>query len=297
MASTLNLGPIITAMVTPFDKSGNVDYAGIIHLADYLLENNTSCFLLTGTTGESPTLTHKEEFKLYETFVQRYKGKVPIMAGTGSNSTKTAIESTKKASQIGIDCSLQVVPYYNRPSQDGLLAHFSAIADQSSIPIMLYDIPARTGCALEINTVIELAKHPNIIGIKDATGSVENFKLYQDHISSDFLVYSGDDALIVEFMKFGAKGAVSVASHVAGKQILELINALLISDKPKIKLLEERLNPLFEVLFLTSNPAPVKYALKLLGFSMGSLRLPLVDLTPSEAAKVESVLDRYLETC
>ena len=162
---------------------------------------------------------------------------------------------------------------------------------------MLYDIPARTGRALEVKTLIELAKHPNIIGIKDASGSSENFKAYKDHIPSDFLVYAGDDALLSEFMSLGAKGVVSVASHVAGKQLSQFIDALSIADQQTIKPLEASLKPLFEALFITSNPAPVKYALKLLGFSMGSLRLPLVDLTPKESNQVESVLDSFLETC
>lgn len=295
MKNILELGSIVTAMITPFNHQNEVNLEQAIHIADYLIENDTSCLLVTGTTGESPTLSHDEEYALYEAFVKRFKGKTPIMAGTGSNSTKTAIESTRRAAEIGVDCSLQVVPYYNKPSQAGIIAHFEAIAAATDLPIILYDIPGRTGRGMEIETILHLAKNPKIVGLKDASGSLDNFHQYKDQLPADFLVYSGDDALTADFVKEGAFGVVSVASHICGKQITQLMQAAQNNELDKLERLKDLLNPLFEILFLTPNPCPVKHALKLIGFPCGEPRLPLLAVNEEEAESIESVLDHFLD--
>ena len=289
------IGPLVTAMATPFNKWGEVDTEQAIHLGDYLIENKTTCLLLAGTTGESPTLTHQEEYTLFEAFVKRYKGKVPVMAGTGSNCTRTAIQTTQKAEEIGIDCSLQVVPYYNKPSQDGIYEHFAAIANQTSLPIILYDIPGRTGRSLEPETLIELAKLPNIIGLKDASGSLSNFNDYYPEVKHNMAIYSGDDGLTASFLKEGAFGVVSVASHVCGIQLFEMIEAAKQQNWDKVAKLDASMKALFEVLFIAPNPAPLKFALSLIGFPSGRPRLPLVEVNESEAKKIEQVIDAYLD--
>jgi len=294
--SNAQFGRLITAMITPFDPAGAVDMEQSIHIADYLVENGTETILVAGTTGESPTLTHDEEYALFDAMVKRFKGKVPIMAGTGSNSTRTAIAASQKAEQIGVDALLQVVPYYNKPSQEGMYQHFKAVAESVSIPIMLYNIPGRTGVNMLPETVARLASIPNIVSIKEAAGDVEQAKALRQVLPDDFLIYSGDDALTVDFMKAGAAGVVSVASHIAGRQIQEMMQAVVDEDWATAEQWNQRLMPLFEGLFLTSNPVPVKHAMRLLGFAMGAPRLPLVDLTDEEAQKVEVILDSYLES-
>ncbi|MDA1353152.1 MAG: 4-hydroxy-tetrahydrodipicolinate synthase [bacterium] len=292
----MDFGRVITAMVTPFDEQGEVNYEMAILIADYLVENGTDTLLLSGTTGESPTLSHDEEFNLYAKIVGRFKGKVPIMAGTGSNCTATAIDSTQEAEKIGVDASLQVVPYYNKPSQAGLIAHFNAIANNTNLPILLYNIPGRTGVNMEPETVAVLAEHPQIVGIKEAAGSVPQVERIRALTPPEFRIYSGDDSLTLPFMEKGAHGVVSVASHVAGLDIKRMIELFLEGNSEAASALHQKMAPLFEALFITSNPVPVKAALRLLGFSMGGPRLPLVGLTPEQHAAVESVLDAYLES-
>lgn len=289
------LGSLITAMVTPFDEKGAVNLEQAIHIADYLIENETTCLLVTGTTGESPTLSHSEEYQLYEAFVKRYKGKTPVMAGTGSNSTKTAIESTRKAAAIGVDCSLQVVPYYNKPSQEGIIAHFEAIASATDLPLVLYDIPGRTGRGMTVETIVKLAQNPKIVALKDASGSLENFEAYKNQVPEDFKVYSGDDALTADFVKAGAFGVISVASHLCGKQLKRLIEAAKENNHDEVVKLQTLMMPLFDVLFSAPNPCPIKYAMKLIGFPSGDPRLPLLPVSESEAEHIETVLDAFLD--
>ena len=294
MSTDLIFGRLITAMVTPFTKEGDVDFDQAIHVADYLIENETDALLLAGTTGESPTLSHEEEYQLFDQAVKRYKGKVPVIAGTGSNSTKTAIASSQKAEQIGVDGLLLVVPYYNKPSQEGLYQHFKAIAESVSIPIMLYNIPGRTSKNMEVDTIKRLAEIPNITSIKEAAGDLGQLKEIVQTVGDDLDVYSGDDGLTLEFMREGAVGVVSVASHVAGKQMKALIQAVLDDDLDLAKSYHQKMMPLFDALFMTSNPVPVKHAMTLLGFPMGTPRLPLVALTDTESKKLEEVLDSFL---
>ena len=288
-------GPIVTAMVTPFDDEGKVNYKQAVELMDYLIQNKTSTILLTGTTGESPTLSHDEEYELYRLAVKYFKGKAHLMAGTGSNCTKTAIESTQMAEDIGMDSTLQVVPYYNKPCQNGIFNHFRAISDASTLPIMIYNIPGRTGINMTSDTVKKCTKIKNIVALKEAAGSVEQMKEFRSVCPIDFHIYSGDDGLTLAFLKEGASGVVSVASHVAGQQIHDMITAFQANDITKASKLDEILQPLFDVLFITSNPIPVKAALKLIGFNCGTTRPPLMSVTQDQKQKIETVLDTFFE--
>jgi 4-hydroxy-tetrahydrodipicolinate synthase len=287
-------GRLITAMVTPFNQNGEVDYKEAIKLGHHLVDNGTSTILLTGTTGESPTLTHEEEFTLFETMVKEFKGKAYIMAGTGSNNTQTAINSTKKAEAFGVDITLQVVPYYNKPSQEGMYQHFKAIANNTSLPIILYNIPGRTSKNMEPETIARLAKIPNIVGIKEAAGSVEQVTKIKALVPDDFLIYSGDDGLTLDFIQEGACGVISVGSHCAGSKIKEMINTFISGNTDKAREIEKQLMPLFDVLFITANPTPVKAALNMIGFNVGIPRLPLIEATEEEKIKIENVLKALL---
>lgn len=286
----LQFGRVITAMVTPFDSHGQLDVDQAIKLANHLADNGTDTVLLTGTTGESPTLTHEEEFLLFKEVKSAVGSKVKIMAGTGSNSTLTAIHATQEAEKCGVDGILQVVPYYNKPSQEGIEKHFKTIASETSLPILLYNIPGRTGVNMSPETIMKLSSITNIIGVKEAAGSIEQVAEICQTVPNDFLVYSGDDGLTLPFMEKGAVGVVSVAAHVVGKQIKAMINAYTSHDIDSAQVIAKRLDPIFEVLFITSNPSPVKAALRLLGFEVGLPRLPLVDVNETELNEIKLVL-------
>ena len=216
-------GPIVTAMVTPFNKNGEVDYQEAQRLALHLLDHGTDTLVIAGTTGESPTLTHEEEFTLFKELKACTQGKGRIMAGTGSNCTRTAIASTQEAERLGVDSTLQVVPYYNKPSQEGLYQHFKAISENTQLPICLYNIPGRSGINMTPETIARLSELNNIVAIKEAAGSVEQVKKIRQLTHSSFNIYSGDDGLTLSFLQEGACGVVSVASHLVGPQIKEMI--------------------------------------------------------------------------
>lgn len=286
----LKFGRVITAMVTPFKENGDVDFDEAVKLAHYLVDTGTDTVLLAGTTGESPTLTHDEEFELFRVVKQSLGNRSMVMAGTGSNCTRTAVEATLEAEKLGLDATLQVVPYYNKPSQEGMYQHFKAVARASSLPILLYNIPGRTGVNMLPETVARLAELPTIFGIKEASGRVEQVKEIREITSNDFLIYSGDDALTLEFMNEGACGVVSVASHIEGANIQEMVRAFERGERELAFQIHNQLEDLFKVLFITSNPSPVKAALNYKGFKVGQPRLPLVSVTTAEAKQIEDVL-------
>ena len=289
-----DFGRLITAMVTPFNKKGDVDYKQAIQLAHFLVQTGTQSIVVAGTTGESPTLTHPEESTLFKTMVENFKGKTPILAGTGSNCTKTAITSTKEAEALGVDGSLQVVPYYNRPSQEGIYAHFSTIASATSLPIILYNIPSRTGRNMEPTTVAKLAKIPNIIGLKESSGSIDQLIALKHALPSSFLLYSGDDCMTLPFLKEGAHGVISVASHCVGELIHTLITAFLSDDMQTAERIHAHCLPLFEGLFDAPNPTLIKAVLNHMGVPVGGLRLPLLEATLEQKEKVYLLLKEVL---
>ncbi len=285
MSSLAHLSPtpfgrLVTAMVTPFDTEGNVDLALAGRLARYLVDEGSEGIVVCGTTGESPTLSWTEQYQLLETVKNVVGSKVKVLAGTGSNSTSEAVEATAKAAETGADGALVVVPYYNKPPQEGLLAHFQAVANSApELPLMLYNIPGRTGCSLFPTTVSQLLpKCKNIVSFKAASGSISEVTALRMECGSDFAVYSGDDGLLLPMLSVGAVGVVSVASHIAGRRMKKMIDAFFDGQIAQALFYHEQLQPLFKALFATTNPIPVKAALQILGWDVGPPRSPLISL-------------------
>ena len=272
-------GRILTAMVTPFKENGEVDYDLAIQLSNYLYENGSDGVVLCGTTGESPTLSWSEQHDLFVAVKGSLNPKCKIIVGTGSNCTTEAIEATKKAFKFGADGALVVVPYYNKPPQEGLYTHFSSIASAAKdLPLMLYNIPGRTGCNLLPKTVNKLMNFPNILSIKAASGRIEEVTELRAVCGPNFSIYSGDDSLLLPMLSVGAVGVVSVASHLVGLQLKEMIELFHKGDFASALLIHERLQPLFKALFITTNPIPIKAALELSGWKVGNPRSPLSPL-------------------
>lgn len=286
-----HFGRIITAMVTPFDDEGNVNYAVAEQLAAHLVDNGSDGLVVCGTTGESPTLSWTEEYELFKVVKQAVGNKAKIIAGTGSNSTSEAIAATQKATKLDLDGSLQVVPYYNKPPQLGQYNHFKAIAAACpDLPMMLYNVPSRTGSNLEPETVANLAQITNIVAIKEASGNLEQACAINCLTPKDFAIYSGEDALVLPMMTVGGIGVVSVASHLVGKQMQLMIQAFNQGDNYQATAIQTKLFPLFKGLFTTTNPIPVKTALKLQGWQVGGLRTPLCELQLDLLASLKILL-------
>ncbi|RAP38790.1 4-hydroxy-tetrahydrodipicolinate synthase [Candidatus Marinamargulisbacteria bacterium SCGC AAA071-K20] len=289
----LEFGRLITAMITPFNTDGSINIEESLKVADYLIATGTDTLLLAGTTGESPTLTFDEELLLFKAVVAHCKGRAKVMAGTGSNCTRTAVNMTQKAEQCGVDAFLQVVPYYNKPSQAGMIAHFKEIAKSTKKPILLYNIPGRTGVNMEPETMKVLSAVENIIGVKEAAGSVDQVKQIRSACPNDFLIYSGDDGLTVDFMQQGACGVVSVAAHLIGDDLQTMMAHASDGNIEAAQLISKKYDPLFDVLFITSNPSPVKAALALKGYKTETVRLPLVKVSEEEHKKVKTICDQF----
>ena len=285
------LGRLITAMVTPFDKKGEVDYDQAKKLALALIKSGSEGLVLAGTTGESPTLLHKEEeLPLFEEVKKAVGNKASIIANTGSNSTAEAVESTQDAEKIGVDACLLVVPYYNKPTQEGLYQHFKTIAENTKLPCILYNLPVRTITNMSAETTIRLSKIPNIIGIKEGSGDLIQVAKIIQGAKKGFLVWSGDDGDTLPMLSIGGYGVISVTSHLAGKQMSEMIYSFVKGDAKKAAEIHMQLLPLFTSLFLVSNPQPVKYALNKIGFNVGKPRLPLVEPDAATAALIDAAL-------
>jgi 4-hydroxy-tetrahydrodipicolinate synthase len=270
-------GRVMTAMITPFDQNGQVNYAETERLAAHLAANGTDTIVVCGTTGESPTLTWDEEFALFKVVQSAVAGNAKVMAGTGSNSTSEAISATQKAAALGLDGSLQVVPYYNKPPQDGLYRHFRAIAEASDLPIMLYNVPGRTSQNLLPETVAKLAVVPNIVAIKEATGDLDQASHMRRLTPPDFAIYSGDDSLTLPLLAVGGCGVVSVASHLVGNELQQMIQLFEQGQVKKACEIHLKLLTLCKSLFITTNPIPIKAAMKLSGWDVGNCRSPLCD--------------------
>ena len=287
------LGRLITAMVTPFDKKGEVDYDQAKKLALALIKSGSEGLVLAGTTGESPTLLHKEEeLPLFEEVKKAVGNKASIIANTGSNSTAEAVESTQDAEKIGVDACLLVVPYYNKPTQEGLYQHFKTIAENTKLPCILYNLPIRTITNMSAETTIRLSKIPNIIGIKEGSGDLIQVAKIIQGAKKGFLVWSGDDGDTLPMLSIGGHGVISVTSHLAGKQMSDMIYSFVKGDAKKAAEIHMQLLPLFTSLFLVSNPQPVKYALNKIGFDVGKPRLPLVEPDAATAALIDAALKK-----
>ena len=287
----MEFGRLITAMVTPFHEDGQVDWEGAGKLIDYLIEQQQSdSIVVSGTTGESPTLTEEEKLELFRFAVQHAAGRVRIIAGTGSNDTAHSVRLTQQAEAIGVDGALLVVPYYNRPSQEGMYRHFKKIAESTSLPIMTYNVPGRTGSSMNAETTVRLASDvPTIIATKECH-SLEHVAEIVSGAPDSFRVYSGDDSAALPAMAVGAYGIVSVASHVVGAEMQLMIQAHLEGRPADAAAIHRQLFPVFTGLFRAPNPVLVKRALGLKGLPAGGVRLPLVEATESETAALQQLL-------
>ena len=271
----------MVALVTPMDAQGRLDWDSLSKLVDFHLENGTHAIVAVGTTGESATLDVNEHIEVIKGVVKQVNGRIPVIAGTGANSTSEAVHLTRNAKDAGADACLLVVPYYNKPTQEGLYQHFKHIAEAVDIPQILYNVPGRTACDMQAETVIRLSSVPNIIGIKEATGDLKRAKAILDGVSKDFIVLSGDDPTAVELILLGGKGNISVTANVAPREMADLCNAALEGKADEARAINEKLMPLHKDLFVEANPIPVKWALVEMGLMHKGIRLPLTWLSES----------------
>ena len=287
------IGRLLTAMVTPFDSEGRVDYAQARKLALALVASGSDGVVVAGTTGESPTLTPEEQTRLFAEIKEALDGVGDIVAGTGSNSTAEAVKYTEDATKVGADAVLSVVPYYNKPPQEGLYRHFKAIAESTDLPVILYNVTSRTAINMSAETVIRLSEIPNIVGIKEAGGDLGQAAHIIRDARPGFLVWSGNDDQTYPMMAMGGYGIISVASHLVGAQIKAMMGLTLEGDLERAAAEHRRLLPLFQGLFVLANPIPVKYAVNKAGFNVGEPRLPLVTPDPSTAAWLDNLMQQY----
>jgi 4-hydroxy-tetrahydrodipicolinate synthase len=289
----VEIGRLLTAMVTPFDRDGEVDVGQVRQLTGALLDSGSDGLVVAGTTGESPTLTLKEKWRLFAEVKQAASGRGAVIAGTGNYSTRESIELTQEAERIGVDGVLLVVPYYNKPSQEGMFRHFETIARSTSLPCILYNVPSRTSCNLAADTVIRLSQIPNIVGIKEASGDLEQSARIIEHAREDFRVWSGNDQDTLPLLAIGGHGVVSVLSHIVGAQIKSMIDAWFVGRTAEAATIHRRLTPLVKAMFLVSNPIPVKFALNELGMQVGAPRLPLTEPDENTASAIRVELSRH----
>jgi 4-hydroxy-tetrahydrodipicolinate synthase len=280
----------IVALVTPMNEDGSVDYDALRRLIDWHVAEGTACIGVVGTTGESPTVSVEEHCEIIRVAVEHAAGRVPVMAGAGANATSEAIELTRFAQKVGADCSLQVVPYYNKPSQEGMYRHFRAVAEAVDLPMVLYNVPSRTVADMQPETAIRLAQVPGVIGIKEASGNIERAAWLVKQAPAGFSIYSGDDGTAVALMLLGGHGNVSVTANVAPRAMAELCRAAVAGEARRAAALHLQLLPLHRALFCEPSPAPTKWALAQLGRCGATLRLPLTDLTAAGQAAVREAL-------
>jgi 4-hydroxy-tetrahydrodipicolinate synthase len=287
------IGRLITAMITPFDEKGKVDYAQAKRLANALLDSGSDGLVVSGTTGESPSLSTEEKLRLFAEVKEAIGDRGAVIAGTGNYNTAESIELSKEAERAGADALLLVVPYYNKPPQEGLYQHFKSIAENVHLPCMLYNVPSRTSLNMTSETTLRLSQVDNIVGVKEASSDLDQIARIIDGAPDGFRVWSGNDNETYYMMTMGGYGVVSVASHLVGKHIKHMMGLLLEGDVEKAGAEHRRLLPIFKVLFVVSNPIPVKYAVNQAGFNAGDPRLPLVPPDEKTAAQINEVVSRY----
>jgi 4-hydroxy-tetrahydrodipicolinate synthase len=291
-----SLGRILTAMITPYDTGGAVDVNEACRIAQYLVDNGNDGVVVSGTTGESPALENNEKLELFAAVKRRLGGAGTVIGGTGGNNTRHSVELTKRAANAGVDAVLAVVPYYNKPTQDGMLEHFGAIAGAADVPVVIYNVPSRTGQNILPATTLELARrHKNIVGIKESSGSVEQFSqlVGENPRPDDFTVWSGDDYFFLPALALGAHGVISVAAHVVGRRLRAMVDAFDHGNLPAAGAIHRELQPLFSALFATTNPIPVKWAMNQLGFAAGACRSPLGAMPEPLAQTLEALIAPY----
>ncbi|MEZ7173280.1 4-hydroxy-tetrahydrodipicolinate synthase [Sporosarcina sp. OR05] len=286
----MNFGQIVTAMVTPFNEHGEIDFPATRNLINHLLANGTEALVVSGTTGESPTLSEKEKVLLFKFTVDVVNGRVPVIAGTGSFNTKESIELTLLAEDVGVDAVMLVTPYYNNPCQEGLYQHFKAIAAATSLPVMLYNIPGRSVVNMSVDTIVRLAKIPNIVAIKEASGNLDAMVEIIERTPKNFALYSGDDGLTIPILSIGGAGVVSVASHIVGNEMQTMIKNFKCGNTDVAAREHRKLLPIMKALFSAPNPTAVKAALNINGVPVGGVRLPMVPLTNEQLRTLQQVL-------
>jgi 4-hydroxy-tetrahydrodipicolinate synthase len=280
----------LVALVTPMHNDGSVDFDALRRLVDWHIADGTSCIVAVGTTGESPTVTVKEHCEVIRVCVEHAKGRIPIMAGAGGNSTAEALELTRFAKEVGATCTLQVVPYYNKPTQEGLYRHFKTIAEGVDLPVVLYNVPGRTVADLQHDTVMRLTQVPGIVGIKEATGNIDRAAWLIKQAPKGFAIYSGDDQTAIALMLLGGHGNISVTANVVPRAMADLCTAAMAGDGKRAAAIHLKLLALHRQLFVEANPIPVKWALHRMGKIGPALRLPLVPLSDAHHAPLESAL-------
>lgn len=286
----MNFGQVVTAMVTPFDAQGDIDFQATKKLVEHLIANGTDALVVAGTTGESPTLSTDEKIELFKFVVKITDGRIPVIAGTGSNDTRSSISLTRAAEEIGVDGVMLVTPYYNKPSQEGMFQHFQAIAASTFLPVMLYNIPGRSVVNLSPETTIRLSAIKNIVAIKEASGDLDAAAAIIENTLADFAVYSGDDGLTLPMLSIGGQGIVSVAAHIIGNDMQEMITLFKGGNVQEAAALHRKLLPVMHALFAAPNPVPVKTALNLSGIEVGGVRLPMIPLNEQEQQALQHVL-------
>ena len=285
----------IVALVTPMTETGDIDWAALERLIDWHISNGTQALGLVGTTGEASTLSHPEHREVIRFGVSHAGGRIPIMAGTGSNSTLEAVELTVSAAEAGADCALLVTPYYNRPTQEGLYQHFKTVAGAINLPIVLYNVPSRTGCDLSVETTLRLSQIENIVGLKDATGDVARGAALIQALPKGFAVYSGDDSTTCDLLDVGAAGCISVTANVAPAQMADMCKLALAGDMASARAIDDQVRALHGTLFIESNPIPVKYAMGKMGLIEPTMRLPLTPLSETHWDTLNKAIDECIK--
>ena len=291
----INFGQVVTAMVTPFNEHGDIDFEATRNLIEHLLANGTDSLVVSGTTGESPTLTTAEKVDLFKFVVQVVNGRVPIIAGTGSNNTRESVELTRLAEDVGVDGVMLVAPYYNKPCQEGMFQHFQTIAAATSLPVMLYNVPGRTMVNIAVDTVVRLAAIPNIVAIKEASGNLEAMAEIIEQTPAGFSLYSGDDGLTIPVLAIGGVGVVSVASHIIGNEMQTMIQDFKMGNVKEAASEHRSLLPVMNALFAAPNPSPLKAALNLKGIQVGGVRLPMIPLNDEQLHALQRTLSIFDE--
>lgn len=288
----MNFGKVLTAMVTPFNDENELDLNRTEKLVEHLLENGSDGLVVAGTTGESPTLSYDEKKQLFSKVVDIVNGRVPVIAGTGSNHTNGSISLTKMAEETGVDGIMLVSPYYNKPDQRGLYAHFKTVAESTKLPVMLYNIPGRSAVNMDVETIVKLSEVPNIVAVKEASGDLDAMAEIIESTPKDFDLYSGDDGLTLPVMAIGGTGIVSVASHVIGNEMQEMLKLFESGRIQEAAKLHRKLLPVMKGMFMAPSPSPVKAALNLKGIETGGVRLPLLPLKDEQKNQIKSLLER-----
>lgn len=283
-------GEILTAMVTPFTSSGQVDWPALDILVEHLLANASDALVVTGSTGEAATLSTEEKLQIYAHVVAKVGDRAKVIAGTGTNDTQETIELTRRAQAVGVHGIMLVAPYYNKPPQNALYAHFKAVADACDLPILIYNVPGRTACNILPATILRLAKVNNIFGVKEASGNLDQVSEIAAVAPADFVIYSGDDSLTLPILSVGGHGVVSVASHLIGCQLKQMVQAYKRGDVLQAQRLHAEVFPVCKAMFVTSNPIPLKAALNMIGIGVGKPRLPLLPCSGQEEAAVRQAL-------